>query len=300
MKIINTSPLHGARWPWPKMDLEEVVRLACENKLYMPNIGYLHIPNLQDWTVELGDAANSKRLWINSLVSAHACLELSNTKNQAALKQFAKNLLVKYFRQYDSDKGIFTAAWKDEHAVANRLFVITAFLHDTCCNADDKYISQLELLYHAERHAEWLLNDAHYVQNNHGVMMDLALAQFAVFIGGVDSEASERYLAKALRRLEMMLDSTFDSEGCCTENSPTYHFVNYALFSSIEQFIRQYSLIANTDKWVEVLRKAKYVGRLFLRADGTIPLVGDSECRPGTFFPHDEAEAIEGGGRIFP
>jgi len=298
MKIIFASPLAEAHWPWPTMNLAEVAQAALLNKLYMPGIGYIHIENLQDWNANLGDAANSKRLWLNSLVSAHTCLRVANEQNQPELKQVVATLVASYLNSYNSDRGIFKDAWRDEHAVANRLFVLTALLHDSC-QPRAAPISQLDLLFHADHHARWLEDDAHYVQNNHGVMMDLALAQFSVFIQELDSQSAQRYRITAMRRLEMMLKQTFDSKGYCTENSPAYHFVNYSLFSTIKQFVDRYHLTRDTSKWNHILQAAKNAGHLLLRSDGTIPLVGDSESRPGTFFPDSKTKSGNGIG-YFP
>lgn len=289
------SPLIKAHWPWPRMDIQEVSTRAEYWELYMPNIGYITVDPNNAWKADLGGAANSKRLWLNSLVSAHACLEAALNSDNDAIKilksEAAGRIIKSYLDQYMYESNTFRDVWRDEHAVANRLFVIVAFLHVLCSETDSliktiltKHVSLLRLLFEADKHAQWLNDDAHYVENNHGVMMDLALAQFAVFLRVIDQQVSDRYLATSLRRLEMMFDLTFDDDGCCMENSPTYHFVNYALFSTIGRFMKEYNL-GNTDKWDVKLAKARHVGNLFLRRDGTIPLVGDSEAFPGTFFP---------------
>jgi hypothetical protein len=298
MNIFQKSPLQNAYWPWSKMNLVEIAESAVSNKLYMPNMGYANIENLENWNVELGEAGNSKRLWLNSLISPHVCMRVGNEQDKLKFKQIAAIITNNYLNQYDSGQGIFQDAWRDEHAVANRLFVLTAFLHDTC-SSTGLSLSQLDLLFHANRHACWLENDKNYVKNNHGVMMDLALAQFSLFVLDVDSQLAKSYMTKAILRLEMMLEQSFDSDGYCTENSPSYHFVNYALFSSIKQFIIQYQLHEKVSKWKSILDKAESVGRLLLRSDGTIPLIGDSEIRPGVFFPHNESKTKNGIG-YFP
>jgi hypothetical protein len=298
MKIIQSSPLKSARWPWPKMNIKEVAEAACAYKLYMPNIGYVQLPSLNDWNIELGEAANSKRLWINSIVSIHATLAAAISEKNSVFMEVAERLLDSYLCKCDSNEGVFKDAWKDEHAVANRLFVLTAFLHETCSTSGPS-ISQLDLLYHADRHAKWLMDDSHYVKNNHGVMMDLALAQFSNFTQSLDPIVSKEYCEKAVRRLEMMLDSTFDSDGCCTENSPTYHFVNYSLFSSARDFVEQLGLDVAIQRWDLILSRAKKVGNLFIKRDGTIPVIGDSEEKLGTFFPVEEYQARLGYG-YFP
>lgn len=289
------SPLKKAHWPWPKMDIEEVAKQARNQNIYMPNIGFVHVDIHDNWKVTLGDAANSKQLWLNSLVSAHACLEHGIQNGSSTFIEVGTELINGYFQQCPFGEGIFQYAWQDEHAVANRLFVITAFLHYASNQATPnasviiKNIIKFEsLLRYGTTHAEWLNNDSHYIKNNHGVMMDLALAQYSLFMRSVDGALYKKYLETISRRLKMMFDLSFDKDGCCTENSPTYHFVNYALFSTILEFLKNYSLIENPDEWQDRLKKVREVGNLLLRSDGSIPLIGDSEIKPGTFFPQPD------------
>lgn len=301
MRIIKKSLLEKAHWPWPKMDLKEVCQRAFDNDFYMPNIGYIKIDRNNGWRAELGEAANSKRLWINSLISAHVLLKVGRKEGVDKYLKLAAELVLSYLHCYDMKDGVCIDAWEDEHAVSNRLFVLTAFLDDSSRYLeDDETVSQAELLYHAERHARWLADDRNYVKNNHGVMMDLALAQFGLFIKLVDQSEARRYIEIALNRLEMMLDFTFDSDGCCTENSTSYHFVNYSLFSAIERFIRKNNLSNSTTKWTDILSKALKVGNLFMRPDGTIPIIGDSEQRIGTFFPYQKQNQSEIGIGYYP
>lgn len=295
MKIIHSTPLKTSRWPWPKIDVEDVAKRALLNDIYMPNIGFINIGDTQAWSAELGSAANSKKLWLNSLVTPHACLTHSKEKGDENYYGKAIELISAYLNQYDSAQGLFDVSWKDEHAVSNRLFVLTAFIHALSVG-DDSSLSQLEIIYHAERHAKWLSNDDHYVKNNHGVMMDLALAQYAVLIRELDPKQAGFYLSVALNRLSMMLEDTFDAKGCCTENSPTYHFVNYSLFLSIFSFLKEYVSYFDLDCWEETLEKAESVGALLLRPDGTIPLVGDSERQLKTFFPKPKISQFDGIG----
>lgn len=298
-----TSPLKKAHWPWPKMDISEVARQASKQNIYMPNIGYLSIDIHDGWKADLGDAANSKRLWLNSLVSAHACLEygINNPVDSEKYLTVGADLVKSYLEIYVSEQGIFQDAWRDEHAVANRLFVLTAFMHYASCpevphpEVDFSMISKIipiaSIFHHALIHAEWLNSDKNYVKNNHGVMMDISLAQFSVILRGIDKSLSERYSLTSRRRLNSMLELTFDKDGCCTENSPTYHFVNYSLFSVVLDFLLKYDLIKDVSNWMDRLNKARNVGNLFLRSDKTIPLIGDSENILGTFFP--QADVVD-------
>ena len=126
--------------------------------------------------------------------------------------------------------------------------------------------------------------------------MDLALAQFSVVAKETDKTLADKYRMKCVSRLEMMLELTFDKDGCCSENSSTYHFVNHGLFSKARDFLLEYKLIEKAEKWEDTLGKARHVGDLFLRSNKTLPLVGDSETMLGTFFPGAESDDRYGLG----
>lgn len=300
MKIIKDSSLKVAHWPWAKMDMENVCLRATLGEVYMPNIGYIKVDRSDSWKAELGDAANSKRLWINSLVTSHALLKLGRESQRIDYVSLAGDFVKSYFDFCDRGDGVFVDAWKDEHAVSNRLFVLTAFLVDSLKYHEEEVVSQARLIYIAERHANWLADEKNYVKNNHGVMMDLALAQFGLFIKLIDMSMAEKYIEIAINRLGMMFDLTFDAEGCCTENSPSYHFVNYSLFSAIEQFLNKHDLLKTDNQWKLTLSKARKVGNLFMRPDGSIPVIGDSEKKVGTFFPYDHAHSSDFGVGYYP
>lgn len=286
MKIIKSTEVNVAHWPWGAMDLEGVCVHAFEGEIYMPNIGFIKIDKDNAWEAKLDDAANSKRLWINSLVTPHVLLKVGRDNKNISYVKLAKELIKSYFSYVDNKYGVFVDAWKDEHSVSNRLFVLTAFLVDSLFFDDhEDLLSQLELLYWAERHANWLAKEENYVKNNHGVMMDLALLQFGLFIRNSNNAVAEKYIQIALSRLNMMFDLTFDSNGCCTENSPAYHFVNYSLFNTIHNFLHVNGLLVNYEKWSSILKQALNVGNLLMRSDRTIPTIGDSEKIVKTFFP---------------
>lgn len=283
MKIINSSVIKKPHWPWPFMDINEVADCAANNKIYMAKLGFFEIEDFDNWDGDLHEASNSKMLWINSLVSVHACLEVSSIESNRFYYEVGLELLKKYLSQYDRPVGVFKSAWTDEHAVSNRLYVLTALIHDSITR-HSHLISQLELLFHAERHAEWLHDDSHYVENNHGVMMDLALLQFSFLIENIEVEVSKKYRKKSLKRLSMMLSNTFLPDGYCTENSPSYHFVNYGLFSAVQSFFEKYGVKYDRELWSSTLLTAKDVGRIVLRSNGTLPLIGDSASYPKAFF----------------
>ncbi len=294
------------------MDIPEVARQAHDHNFYMPNIGFVAVDMNGGWRADLGEAANSKRLWLNSLVSAHACLECGIQNPAESQNHFATaaEIVKSYLEGCDTDQGVFQDAWRDEHAVANRLFVLSAFIHyatrpDVLGAGSEiaiigKIIPIENLFLHAVVHADWLHSDHHYVKNNHGVMMDLALAQFSVIAKETDKALADKYRMKCVSRLEMMLELTFDKDGCCTENSSTYHFVNYGLFSKARDFLLEYRLIETATKWEDTLGKARHVGDLFLRSNKTLPLVGDSETMLATFFPGVESDDARYGLGYYP
>lgn len=305
MKI--KSNIKKPHWPYSKFDIKEVAIQAQFNNFYMPNIGYIKIDTTNKWDTILDGASNSKRLWINSLVSAHACLVYSledpaHTHTSYFL-ELGYKILISWIENSNLTTGTFQDAWKDEHAVTNRLFVLTAFIHYISELNDirkEKNLDIEKIFNHALIHAEWLNSDHNYVMNNHGVMMDLALAQFSVLLSNIDKTLQNRYLETSHRRLVMMFNRTFDKKGCCTENSSSYHFVNYSLFSAISDFFHKYQIPSFSNSWIERINQSREVGNLLLRQDGSIPLIGDSEEKIGTFFPPYKEESDKYGLGFYP
>lgn len=123
MNIISSSIINKPHWPWPFMDIDEIASQVVKNNIYMAKIGFFEIEDFDNWDVELEKAPNSKMLWINSLVSVHACLEASLRDSTTYYYEVGIKILRSYLSQYDGSGSIFKNAWIDEHAVSNRLYV---------------------------------------------------------------------------------------------------------------------------------------------------------------------------------
>ena len=52
MKVLSSSPLKKAHWPWPKINIEEVSLRALDNDLIVPNIGFINISDTQSWVAD--------------------------------------------------------------------------------------------------------------------------------------------------------------------------------------------------------------------------------------------------------
>lgn len=294
MKILSSSPLKNPPWPWSKVDVTEFGDLALQNKIILPNIGIFDIGENISWRIPDGGAANSKRLWLNSLYFVQILLERFKISGDRRYIVHAKYLFDSYFSCLDKDEELQKVAWRDEHAVANRLSVLVAVLHASANGIDLAGISEARLLWLIEVHAEWLMIDQHYVNNNHGVMMDMALLNAAILVSGMALKESSSWISKATQRINKMLNITFDEDGCCTENSPTYHYVNYSLFNAAQKFLTSHDIhFPEEAAWKEKLAKVLRVGHILVRPDGGLPLIGDSESRIGTFFPSDKGVLSE-------
>jgi hypothetical protein len=146
--------------------------------------------------------------------------------------------------------------------------------------------------------ARWLADDNNYVHNNHGIMMDRALLD--VFVQyrklGLDLSEADLWRFKAVCRLNYMMGRAFDTQGCCTENSPSYHILNVALFNAVGQYAKRNSIFGLKEKYEVQLKKAIKAVAYQVHEDGSIPLIGDSFKRTTVFLPDEWHKKIFGNG----
>jgi len=121
-----------------------------------------------------------------------------------------------------------------------------------------------------------LMDDRHHTQNNHGVMMDLALAQLGAALG-IASVQGSQFVDKATIRLTSAIQRAFDRDGFADENTVGYHRFNMSLYSDA---VKWYSNWHVDERFASVahpiLERAQSALRIAVWPDGSIPPIGDS------------------------
>ncbi|WP_416420263.1 heparinase II/III domain-containing protein [Priestia aryabhattai] len=174
------------------------------------------------------------------------------------------------FENNSTDKRV----WYD-FAVANRVIVITHYLM-LCKRANYELnpVFKKKMAIAMLKNGEYLFSDEHYVDNNHGIMMDRALLQLSLFFRY--ESFGEKWLKKAINRLEKQIKNSFTKEYINVENSPEYHYHTYHLFEELQAFldINKINLAENTLGYIlkEIYKQHLHL----LKPDLTYPLIGDT------------------------
>ncbi|MDP5143050.1 heparinase II/III family protein [Rheinheimera baltica] len=291
-QAIKSGALRDGVTPYSNVEPLTAAKQVLENKYVFPYVGELPVwaNGTLQWKPDFGNNQASKALWFYSLVFIDYLVKAAVVENNEHCWQKALQLHKSYQQWREDDQTATAFLFKDEHAVTNRACVLSQLLHVVTHRVEQGEPLQLlqqQLLQDLSEHANWLEQDKHYVFNNHGIMMDRALlnlvVQFRQHAVEYSRYQSEQWLVKALSRIKIMLDRTFDNGGCCTENSPSYHMLNLSLFGAINSFINKHELVAKDNAITAVLKKAIAAAAYQVYEDGSLPLIGDSETNASVF-----------------
>ncbi len=271
---------------------------ALKNIITAPLAGQVSVGYPPNWTPVFHGAENSKQLWFHSLPFVGDLLTAYYETHAELYLDKLFDLLDSYLNWLLENRN--GAAWSDEHAVSNRSRMLVYVIFASQRN-DFNIPSPMRSLINMAlyEHGAWLADDSHYVYNNHGVMADRALIEITLSPTDIPDRIVSKWQLHAINRLNMMLDHTFDEQGCCIENSPAYHVFNTSLFESVARFLGDNNIDVDHSNFSETINKAKAVSHLFFRKDGTFPLVGDTELHP-THWVDLKTLSAETGKGCFP
>ncbi|WP_226645155.1 heparinase II/III family protein [Microbulbifer variabilis] len=291
--------LQGAT-PYSKIDVLSAADKALDGIIILPIVGIVNVNKSDgsiDWlnSFEDEDGGNSKRLWFQSLVVVDYLLKAYAVYGNDIYWNKAVEIFEDFLSCLTALSDDDSTFYRDEHAVSNRTLVLLQFYHCLTRIPDPgKYFRlRKKVLQLIEEHANWLSDNENYVSNNHGVMMDRVLLKVCDTVSHMFQNRIGIWVKTAEERLEAMIDRTFDSDGCCKENSAAYHLLNVALFQSLVP------LLKDNIKLTKKLNLAEEISYLFIYEDGTVPLVGDSEEKPPVTVPTSIYKGKMGYG-VFP
>lgn len=281
LALVFTGKLNSIVSPWPAHDIISAAESAIKGVFLLPHVGAVDFSSEKDWGRTFEGAANSKQLWFHSLPFIHDLAEAYAQTQEARYIRAALDLFCDYWKWVRGTGAAYDTAFADEHAVANRACVVAALIDRVSRGHEEVSPPTKALLVSALlQHGDWLCADAYYVENNHGVMMDRSLLQLAVQIREFDQKRYEHWATVATRRINRMLEVSFDRDGMNAENSPGYHVLNVALFSKITAFMRAHHIEGlGLDQAEHKISLAEKVSQLLVRSDGTVLPIGDTEIR---------------------
>jgi len=137
-------------------------------------------------------------------------------------------------------------------------------------------------------HRNWLLNDSHIVEGNHGLHQILGLFVLAVVLN------DETGIHKAIQRLADQILEAFDDKGLNDEGSVGYHQMNLIWWQQAERRLKLegYSF---PEEAANRLKKAGHTLGVLLLPDGTMPQIGDGNRGHGRRKLHPLVDQVSNG-----
>lgn len=234
-----------------------------------------------DWTYVFEESSASNLLWFYSLNYVGTLLTTYEKIHQIELLEVAIKIAWSFLIFIDASdenrKMVLTSCGGGsiDHAMAIRTNVFVKFIQVlTKTDLSLDLANKLALFLYS--HALFMLDDNNYKQNNHGVMVDLALAQLGAALG-VSTELGKLCIEKSSSRLAHAMQNIFDRDGLANENTIGYHRFNVKLF---EEGVLWFNKWDPDSKFVQIaspfLKKANTALSYCIWQDGSIPPIGDS------------------------
>ncbi|WP_144794992.1 heparinase II/III family protein [Kocuria palustris] len=148
----------------------------------------------------------------------------------------------------------------------------------------------------ADQTVAWVLDDANYRPNNHGLMSSIALLLWHVAVERV--EGGSTALDTALTRIVELAEEAFDDRGMCNENTVGYHNFNLHCYREVLRIQDAEQISETIDEQLRpILDRAREALELTMLQDDTIPTIGDSgKYRPAVVHSRNRSSAFPDSG----
>ncbi|WP_213810182.1 heparinase II/III family protein [Jeotgalicoccus sp. WY2] len=169
----------------------------------------------------------------------------------------------------------------NEHATATRVKNIIKFQEES-----HKYkLKKWKYNKIISEHCEFLSDEKYYKNNNHGIMMDIALIYSSSVLK--DNIQKKIYLEKAIYRIKTALYRDFSRMGVHLENSPEYHKLVLILFKDLNEALTRHNIKLDKEINLMITNAQKYK-QIIIKPDLSYPLIGDT----GLFYEHSMKKYI--------
>lgn len=197
---------------------------ALDGKIFIhASVGYI-TKNDDIWNTNLKD--KTFQIYVHSLPMLRYLVQSYNeTKNEAYLSESFF-----YFKQWKQVNHSSKYVWH-EQSVASRL---RYFILLSNVVRDNDEILKEELDFEIRKHAEFLLDDNNYRENNHGIMMDRALSNCLPSLSPRYDDLKKEITKIVKLRAKNALNRDFSYKKLHLENSPDYHRLTTIWLSEIE------------------------------------------------------------------
>ncbi|MDC8002349.1 heparinase II/III family protein [Aequorivita todarodis] len=200
---------------------------------------------------------------------------LNHTYHSYGAKQYhekAKAYVLSYVKAHNSLAEKTSDQTWEEGAIGHRTGHLMQTIYNELQqdNPDTEFIQKV--FDHISLNATFMLDPAHYEQNNHSLIMDrslLALAKITKSNPSLHAAIYEPTVARALKNIDYIIDDS----GLAKEHATTYHIYNHNLDRKIIELIEKEDI--NPAFQLKLLKKNDVLLQL-VKPDLTFPIWGDS------------------------
>jgi len=245
------------------------------------------------------------RLQVAGLVAVDLLLQAYELTGQEKFFIAARKSIVEFAR-YESRAYLPRGLLWSDHAVANRVFVLSDFWDIYRRHGDYQPEEARKILHLLARSGEMLAKREHFIfATNHGIMQNVALLRLRLSFPALPN--AERYQRLAMERLGEQMAFYLNEEGVILEHSAAYQFFGIDLLKLAFRYIRLLELQVPAD-WQRKYTKALQFAAQLRRPDGSLPLFGDTTWRSRRSDPLEEKDpqrgvaptAVRGAGPFDP
>ncbi|MFC6291904.1 hypothetical protein BHU61_02230 [Macrococcus epidermidis] len=241
-------------------------KLALENTIVpFPGFDPIQFDDKFDWSYIHHKNHVSYQLYLQSLRIVGQLLAAYDQFDEKKYLLKAQEITESWMSFVESGKST-DMTWYD-HPVGNRTQILIHLLYSLNKEKiqvnSDRYF---ELLY---KHAEYLMDDANYRKNNHGIMVDRGL----MMLGFVMND--ELLFNKGFYRVVDTFWQSFSYKGGHLENSPEYHNMVLRMYVGIEEYLNAHDKTLGNDV-VKHMEAADNYMNILLKPNRRLPAIGDS------------------------
>ena len=249
----------------------KVANDALNNKFYFySNMDVICFDKGIDWNYNHSNSPNTYLLYLHSL---RMIIFLCNAYVESEDKEYlykAHEILTDWKKFESKRKNKQNKYLWYDHSVAARTITLIYFYSVADGIIKINKTDLVNLLY---RHGQFLSEPNHYIENNHGIMMDRALLVLSIFLS--ESFDSKKWFDLAIERLNSALVRDFSKKYVHLENSPSYHNMTRRIYLGVKKILNEFGIEGNGGFQIELAGMNDYLGYI-IKPDNFFPLIGDT------------------------
>lgn len=225
-----------------------------------------------DWSYKHKISSNTYQLYLHTLNFTKSLVYTYIETGDVRYIKKAKNIFEDWIiHNTDPKANNNPYAWYD-HTVSSRLTNLLFFQ----INAPEKYKVNKKTLEEAYiKHIDFLVNDANYPNNNHGIMMDRSIIIASIFIKNISIKS--KYINIAKKRVENAILRDYSYMNTHLENSPDYHVMVTSWLTKINDLLKAINFPLQS-KYQDKLKGAVFYNSVISNYSNQFPMLGDTSA----------------------